>query len=104
MTSVLTRHSITINPPGKPGRYARTDRTRNNSGQGVKGLIGSLSSAVKPLPAHTPGITAHAGRPGEIPSAAGITNVMKRVIRTHPMIFRAKPALAISFVEMHPVP
>lgn len=52
--------------------------------------------------AHTPGITAHEGNPGEMPGAAGIMNVMKRVIGMQPMILRAKPALAR--VEMYPVP
>jgi hypothetical protein len=39
-----------------------------------------------------------------MPSTVGITNVINSVIRIHPMILRANPALAISRVEMYPVP
>jgi hypothetical protein len=44
------------------------------------GRIPFVVGDTKPLTVHFPGMTAHEGRSGEIPSNAGIMNAMKRVI------------------------
>ena len=72
---------------------------RRGNGEGM-GRIPFVVCDTKPLTVHFPGMTAHEGRSGEIPSDAGIMNVMNMVIMTQPMMFSAKPARAISFVEI----
>jgi hypothetical protein len=74
----------------------------DTTGAGHTGTEIPLLSGIKT--SHTPGITAHEGSPGEIPSASGITNVINSVIRILPMILSANPALTISRVVMYPVP